>query len=97
MMTKKIQQLVNLKKVIREMESDLGLTSLTSIEQSVLLAVSDMQCKNGIAKTKAILIHELTANISRPSIFRAIKKLEKHGKLIRVDQAKGEYLLNVST
>jgi Fe2+ or Zn2+ uptake regulation protein len=51
-----------------------------------------LQQLDGVAKTKAILDHELTTSISRPSIFRALKKLEEHGKLKRSGGSNGSYL-----
>jgi Fe2+ or Zn2+ uptake regulation protein len=87
-----ISTLIDLKKVVKELENDLGFGSMTSHEKAVLLAISDLQQLDGVAKTKAILTHELTASISRPSIFRALNKLEKHGKLRRVEGSNGSYL-----
>ena len=77
---------------MRQLEKDLGLGSMSSHEKAVLLAISDLQQLDGVAKTKAILVHELTTSISRPSIFRALNKLEEHGKLKRVEGSHGSYL-----
>lgn len=91
-MNTKISTLIDLKKVVNELEKDLGLGSMTSHEKAVLLAISDLQQLDGVAKTKAIMTHELTASVSRPSIFRALNKLEKLGKLKRVEGSHGSYL-----
>jgi len=91
-MNTKISTLIDLKKVVKELENDLGLGSMTSHEKAVLLAISDLQQLDGVAKTKAIMTHELTASVSRPSIFRALNKLEKLGKLKRVEGSNGSYL-----
>ena len=91
-MNTKVPTLIDLKKVVKELEKDLGLGSLSSHEKAVLLAISDLQQLDGVAKTKAILTHELTASVSRPSIFRALNKLEKLGKLKRVEGSNGSYL-----
>lgn len=77
---------------MRQLEKDLGLGSMSSHEKAVLLAISDLQQLDGVAKTKVILDHELTTSISRPSIFRALKKLEEHGKLKRSGGSNGSYL-----
>ena len=77
---------------MQQLEKDLGLGSMSSHEKAVLLAISDLQQLDGAAKTKAILAHELTTSISRPSIFRALNKLEEHGKLKRVEGSHGSYL-----
>ena len=91
-MQTRISNLIDLKKVVQQLEKDLGLGSMSSHEKAVLLAISDLQQLDGVAKTKAILDHELTTSISRPSIFRALKKLEEHGKLKRSGSSNGSYL-----
>ena len=90
-METRISNLIDLKKVVQQLEKDLGLGSMSSHEKAVLLAISDLQQLDGVAQTKAILAHELTTSISRPSIFRALKKLEEHGKLKRADCSNGSY------
>jgi Mn-dependent DtxR family transcriptional regulator len=91
-MQTRISNLIDLKKVVRQLEKDLGLGSMSSHEKAVLLAISDLQQLDGVAKTKVIMAHDLTASISRPSIFRALNKLEEHGKLKRVEGSHGSYL-----
>ena len=92
-MTKKFNSLVDLVKIVTEMERDLGLDDISSSERNVLLAISDLENTQGIAKTKAILSHDLTVGISRPSIFRALANLEKLGKLSRKNDTIGAYEL----
>ena len=91
-MNTRISTLIDLTQVVKELEKDLGLGSMTSHEKAVLLSISDLQQLDGVAKTKAILTHDFTASISRPSIFRALNKLEKLGKLKRVEGSNGSYL-----
>ena len=91
-MQTRISNLIDLKKVVQQLEKDLGLGAMSSHEKAVPLAISDLQQLDGAAKTKAILNHELTTSISRPSIFRALNKLEEHGKLKRVEGSHGSYL-----
>ena len=92
-MTQKFNNLIDLDKIVTEMERDLGLDDISSSERNVLLAISDLENSEGIAKTKAILSHDLTVGISRPSIFRALAKLEKLGKLSRKTDTNGAYEL----
>ena len=91
-MNTRISTLIDLTQVVKELEKDLGLGSMTSHEKAVLLAITDLQQLDGVAKTKAILTHDLTASVSRPSIFRTLNKLEKLGKLKRVEGSNGSYL-----
>jgi hypothetical protein len=92
-MTQKFNNLIDLVKIVTEMERDLGLDDISGSERNVLLAISDLENSEGIAKTKAILSHDLTVGISRPSIFRALAKLEKLGKLSRKTDTNGAYEL----
>ena len=92
-MTQKFNNLIDLVKIITEMERDLGLDDISNSERNVLLAISDLENTEGVAKTKAILSHDLTVGISRPSIFRALAKLEKLGKLSRKYDTTGAYEL----
>ena len=63
-MTQKFNNLIDLVKIITEMERDLGLDDISNSERNVLLAISDLQNTEGLAKTKAILSHDLTVGIS---------------------------------
>ena len=92
-MTQKFNNLIDLVKIVTEMERDLGLGDISNSERNVLLAISDLENSEGVAKTKAILSHDLTVGISRPSIFRALVKLEKLGKLSRKNDTTGAYEL----
>ena len=92
-MTQKFNNLIDLVKIVTEMERDLGLDDISNSERNVLLAISDLENSEGVAKTKAILSHDLTVGISRPSIFRALAKLEKLGKLSRKTDTNGAYEL----
>ena len=92
-MTQKFNNLIDLVKIVTEMERELGLDDISNSERNVLLAISDLENSEGVAKTKAILSHDLTVGISRPSIFRALSKLEKLGKLSRKNDTNGAYEL----
>ena len=92
-MAQKFNNLIDLVKIVTEMERDLGLNDISNSERNVLLAISDLENSEGVAKTKAILSHDLTVGISRPSIFRALAKLEKLGKLSRMNDTNGAYEL----
>ena len=92
-MTQKLNNLIDLVKIVTEMERDLGLDDISNSERNVLLAISDLENSEGVAKTNAILSHELTVGISRPSNFRALAKLEKLGKLSRENDTNGAYEL----
>ena len=78
------------------MERDFGLHSLSEVERNVLYAIKDLEKENGAAKTGHLLIHEFTANMSRISVFRSIKTLEKLKKIERKTSKRGEYIISPS-
>ena len=88
--------LIELKKLLTSMEKDFGLNSLSEVERNVLYAIKDLEKENGIAKTGHLLDHELTASMSRISVFRSIKTLEKLKKIERTTLKRGEYLISDS-
>ena len=85
--------LIELKKLLNSMEKDFGLNSLSEVERNVLYAIKDLEKENGGAKTRYLLNHDFTANMSRISIFRSIKKLEKLEKIRRKTSKRGEYIV----
>ena len=85
--------LIELKKLLNNMENDFGLNSLSEVEKNVLYAVKDLEKENGGAKTRHLLNHEFTANMSRISVFRSIKTLEKLSKIERKTSKRGEYII----
>ena len=88
--------LIELKKLLTSMEKDFGLNSLSEVERNVLYAVKDLEKENGTAKTGHLLSHEFTASMSRISVFRSIKTLEKLKKIERKTLKRGEYITSAS-
>ena len=88
--------LIELKKLLTSMEKDFGLNSLSEVERNVLYAIKDLEKENGTAKTGHLLSHEFTASMSRISVFRSIKTLEKLKKIERKTSKRGEYIISVS-
>ena len=89
--------LIELKKLLNSMEKDFGLNSLSEVEKNVLYAIKDLEKEKGGAKTRHLLNHEFTANMSRISVFRSIKTLEKLRKIKRKTSKRGEYVLSPSS
>ena len=86
--------LIELKKLLNSMEKDFGLNSLSEVERNVLYAIKDLEKEKGTAKTGYLLSHEFTANMSRISVFRSIKTLEKLNKIERKTSKRGEYIIS---
>ena len=78
------------------MEKDFGLNSLSEVERNVLYAIKDLEKEHGTAKTGHLLNHDFTANMSRISVFRSIKTLEKLKKIERKTSKRGEYIISPS-
>lgn len=77
-----------------EQEADLG--QVSSLEREVLLACADLSQHNNFAKTQDILVHRFLHDVSRPSIFRALKSLVTKNLLIQSTGFRGSYLINQS-
>ena len=88
--------LIDLKKLLNSMEKDFGLNSLSDVERNVLYAIKDLEKQNGAAKTGQLLNHEFTSNMSRISVFRSIKALERQNKIKRNTAKRGEYIITQS-
>jgi hypothetical protein len=86
--------LIELKKLLNSMEKDFGLNSLSEVERNVFYAIKDLEKENGAAKTGYLLSHEFTAHMSRISVFRSIKTLEKLKKIERKTSKRGEYIIS---
>ena len=76
------------------MEKDFGLNELSEVERNVLYAIKDLEKENGAAKTRDLLSHSFTSGMSRISVFRSLKSLEKLQKIERKSSKRGEYILS---
>ena len=75
------------------MEEDFGLNELSEVERNVLYAIKDLEEEHGKAKTGDVLSHNFTSNMSRISVFRSLKALEKLEIIRRKSSKRGEYIL----
>lgn len=93
-MDKKLQSLVDLKKITYEMERELGLSDLPEPQKLSFLAAIDLQRQNGGISTSDLRNHFLLEDMPRPTFFRAINALEAAGKLFRpVNAVRGYFSL----
>ena len=88
--------LIELKKLLNSMETDLGLSSLSEVERNILYAIKDLEKENGSAKTSDLLSHEFTSKMSRISVFRGLKALEQQKIIERKTSKRGEYIVSPS-
>jgi|TARA_B110000971_G_scaffold44761_1_gene44528 hypothetical protein len=88
MKSKLIEKVILLKRMLEDMEQDIGLSSLTNVEKSVYLAAQDVKSPDGLVGTKLILSHPFTQKMSRPTFFRALKAIETKGFIKHSDAKK---------
>ncbi len=88
--------LIELKKLLNNMEKDFGLNSLSEVERNVLYAIKDLEKENASGQNWTFMNHEFTANMSRISVFRSIKTLERLKKIERKTSKRGEYIISPS-
>ena len=88
----KFNTFTQLKELMFAMEQDLGISELSEPEKCVFSCIVQATEAGGSISTKAIEKHILTSNLSRPTLFRAIKQLlakdiitqPSHGKYIAI-------------
>ena len=81
-----------LKELMFAMEQDLGINELSEPEKCVFSCIVQATEAGGSITTKAIAQHMLTSNLSRPTLFRAIKQLL--AKDIITQPSHGKYVAN---
>ena len=69
--------------LLHDMEKQLGLTRLTSVERDVLYVIESLAEKQPNVASHEILSHELTGNISRPTVYRALNRLLEESFIVK--------------
>lgn len=89
-----ISKLTELRKLMMDMEQSMGLEELSSAERDIYYAASDFTNTPEGVKTNNIRNHQLTASISRPTFFRALKSLVSRGLLVQSETGtRGRYVV----
>ncbi len=89
-----LSKLAELRKLMFEMEKSIGLQGLSAAERDIFYAASDLSDPAKEVKTTSLKSHELVADISRPTFFRALKSLVKKGYLCQsTRQGRGSYVV----
>ena len=83
--------------VVKQMESDLGLSDLSEAERLVLAAIGILQEKIGVSEfvpSKEIINQELCAKMSAPTFYKALSELLRREKIeVPLGRKKGLYRL----
>ena len=86
-----LQKVASLRVLLSELEREVGIEQIGSIEKRVLLSIADLTSSRDITTTKLIKAHPLNSAVTQPSFYRAISKLERMGKIKRVGEKRGLY------
>jgi DNA-binding MarR family transcriptional regulator len=89
-----LSKLAELRKLLRDMEREMGLRDLTPSEYDIICAAVDLEKNSQSLTTAALLEHKLVVGVSRPTFFRALKSLLGRGFLDHAEDAKrGSYVV----
>ena len=77
------KSLFKIRLLLHDMEKQLGLTQLTSVERDVLYVIESLAEKQEGIASHEILSHELIENISRPTIYRALTRLLEENLIVK--------------
>ena len=88
-----LQKVASLRVLLSELEREVGIEEIGSIEKRVLLSIADLTSSCDIATTKLIKAHPLNSAVTQPSFYRAMSKLERMGKIKRVGEKRGFYVI----
>lgn len=88
-----LQKVASLRVLLSELEREVGIEKIGSIEKRVLLSIVDLTSSHDVATTKLIKAHPLNSDVTQPSFYRAMANLEKMGKIKRVGEQRGLYAI----
>ena len=92
-MSSLLNQVVQMQMVLAEMEKAVGIREIGTAEKMVLGAIVDLSREQATVSTKEIIKHPLLETCSRPSLFRALKRLEALGNISKSNEKRGLYML----
>jgi hypothetical protein len=96
---KDLKRYAQLRRVLRDMEDDIGLSDYTVTEKNIISALAQLQSDKDseeFVASKEIKAHKLCSDIPNPSFFRALKNLLSCGHLaLPANRKKGLYRLEV--
>jgi hypothetical protein len=90
----KISALFELRSMLREMEHEVGLHTLTAVEMDVFLAAHALSGAHGVVVTSDdIRRHDLTSGIAQATYHRALRSLLSLGFLEKAEGYKSRHYL----
>lgn len=94
-MSSLLKKIAQLQLTLSELEEDVGIKDISTIEKRVLLAIADLTSNDEEAATNDIMNHQLIYGFSRPSFYRALKNLEEQGKIKKPGSVRGFYSIAI--
>ena len=92
-MSSLLQKVATLRVVLSELEKEIGIEDIGTIEKKVLLAIADLSSLHDVAEIKRIKEHPLISNVTQPSFYRALNNLQSMGKIKKVGIKRGVYAI----
>lgn len=78
-----LDTLISMRKLVANMEDDLGLKELSEAQKQIVLAAMELAERSNEISSSDLQKHSLLAGMPRPTYFKSIKVLEKLGYLKR--------------
>jgi hypothetical protein len=92
-MSSLLQKVATLSLLLSELEKEIGIEDIGTIEKKVLLAIADLSSLHDVAEIKRIKEHPLTSNVTQPSFYRALNNLQSMGRIKKVGIKRGVYAI----
>lgn len=88
-----LQQVATLRILLSELEKEIGIEDIGTIEMKVLLAIADISSLHDVAEIKRVKEHPLICNVTQPSFYRVLNNLQSMGKIKKVGIKRGVYAI----
>jgi hypothetical protein len=92
-MSSLLQKVATLRILLSELEKEIGIEDIGTIEMKVLLAIADISSLHDVAEIKRVKEHPLICNVKQPSFYRALNNLQNMGKIKKVGIKRGFYAI----
>lgn len=86
-----LKRAAQLRKILFDMEVELGIASLSGPEKAVLFAIQEIASGGPGAAMNQIIAHPFVSGVSAPTVFRAIASLKEAGLIAKEAGHKGLY------
>ena len=92
-MSSLLQKVATLRVVLSELEKEIGIEDIGTIEKKVLLAIADISSLYDVVEIKRVKDHPLISNVTQPSFYRALNNLQNMGKIKKVGIKRSFYAI----